>query len=174
MMNRMIALVVLALCAPGAAVAQQTTEPDIVVVGERLQEMVREFVGEVAVAPGAERQIARWDRKVCPLVAGLPTRQLQYMADRIAQRAHQIGLEAEGPGCKANILIFVTPDASRLAGGIIDEYRTLVGYYSENGVATLGRGQLEEFAASGAPVRWWHARTCCTRTRLRWHSRPPA
>lgn len=156
MMNRMIALVVLALCAPGAAVAQQTTEPDIVVVGERLQEMVREFVGEVAVAPGAERQIARWDRKVCPLVAGLPTRQLQYMADRIAQRAHQIGLEAEGPGCKANILIFVTPDASRLAGGIIDEYRTLVGYYSENGVATLGRGQLEEFAASGAPVRWWH------------------
>ncbi len=156
-MIRKIASVAMAFAVSTPAWAQETDpQEEIVVVGERLQEMVRAFVGEVAVAPGSEGQIARWDHKVCPLVAGLPARQLQYMADRIAQRAHQVGLETEGPGCKANILIFVTPDASRLAGGIVDEFRTLVGYYSENGVATLGRGPLEDFAASGAPVRWWH------------------
>ena len=146
-----------ALAVVGPASAQQTQqEEDIVVVGERLQEMVRSFVGEVAVAPGGEQQMARWDGRVCPLVAGLPARQMQYVADRIAQRAHQVDIETEGPGCKANILIFVTPDASRLASGIVDEYRSLVAFYSASGVTTLGRGPLEEFSTSTAPVRWWH------------------
>lgn len=135
---------------------QAPPEDDIVVVGERLQEMVRTFVGEVAVAPSAERQMARWDRRICPLVAGLPARQMQYVADRIAQRAHQVDIDTDGPGCRANILIFVTPDANRLATGIVDEYRTLVGYYSTNGLSTLGRGPLEDFTDSTAPVRWWH------------------
>ncbi|MGD9814060.1 MAG: hypothetical protein AB7Q23_15720 [Hyphomonadaceae bacterium] len=152
-----LAFAALALCAAAAPAAAQTSDEDeIVVTGRPLQDVVRDFVGEVAVAPGAEDQLARWDRRICPLVAGLPERQLQYMADRIAQRALQIGLEVEGPGCRANILIFVTPDASRFAAGIVEEYRTLVGYYSENGIATLGRGPLEDFANSTAPVRWWH------------------
>lgn len=148
----------LALAALPAAAQERgtTTSDEIVVTAERLREVVREFVGEIAVAPGSERQMARWDRKICPLVAGLPSHQMQYMADRIAQRAHQVGLEPEGAGCKANILIFVTPDASRLAEGIVSEYRELVAYYSTTGVSTLGRGPLEDFTTSSAPVRWWH------------------
>ena len=131
---------------------QAQSEDDIVVVGERLQEMVRTFVGEVAAAPSAERQMARWDHHICPLVAGLPARQMQYVADRIARRAHQVDIETDGPGCRANILIFVTPDAGRLATGIVDEYRTLVGYYSTSGLSTLGRGPLDDFTNSSAPV----------------------
>lgn len=157
MFRRLFAVAALAVLTPASAMAQdEQGEPDIVVVGERLQEMVRSFVGEVATAPSGEQQMARWDRKVCPLIAGLPARQMQYMADRIAQRAHQVGLEAEGPGCRANILIFVTPDASVFAQGIVDEYRTLVAYYSTNGISTLGRGPLEDFTNTTAPVRWWH------------------
>lgn len=157
MFRRLFAVAALAVLTPASAMAQEEqAEPDIVVVGERLQEMVRSFVGEVATAPSGEQQMARWDRKVCPLIAGLPARQMQYMADRIAQRAHQVGLEAEGPGCRANILIFVTPDASVFAQGIVDEYRTLVAYYSTNGISTLGRGPLEDFTNTTAPVRWWH------------------
>lgn len=145
----------LTFAAPAQAQPAAESE-EIVVVGEQLREMVRGFVDEMAIAPGGQRQMARWDRKICPLVAGLPERQLQYMADRIAMRAAQVGLEAEGPGCRANILVFVTPDASRLAAGIVDEYRALVAYYSTTGVSTLGRGPLEDFTASTAPVRWWH------------------
>lgn len=159
MIRFLAAAAVLAMATPALA---QEAEPDIVVVGERLQEMVRSFVGEVAEAPGSERQMARWDRSICPLVAGLPQQQMQYMADRIAQRAHQVGLQPQGSGCRANILIFVTPDASVLAEGIVEEYRTLVAYYSTNGVNTLGRGPLEEFATSSAPVRWWHVNETVT------------
>jgi hypothetical protein len=161
MFRWMCAAVAIVMTAATPARAQEA-EPDIVVVGEPLQDMVRSFVGEVAAAPGAEQQMARWDRTICPLVAGLPQRQMQYMADRIAQRAHQVGLQTQGPGCSANILIFVTPDASVLAQGIVDEYRTLVAYYSTNGVNTLGRGPLAEFASSTAPVRWWHVNETVT------------
>lgn len=156
MFRLMCAAVAVAMMAVATPAFAQEENEEIVVVGERLQEMVRSFVGEVAEAPNAEQQMARWDRTVCPLVAGLPQRQMQYMADRIAQRAHQVGLQAQGPGCRANILIFVTPDASVLAQGIVDEYRTLVAFYSENGINTLGRGPLQEFTTSTAPVRWWH------------------
>lgn len=159
MIRRYAALLAACIVSSVAAPALAQTAPeesDLVVVGERLQEMVRGFVGEVAAAPGAEQQMARWDGRICPLVAGLPTRQMQYVADRIALRAHQVDIETDGPGCKANILIFVTPDASRLATGIVDEYRNLVAYYSTSGVNTLGRGPLEDFSTSTAPVRWWH------------------
>jgi hypothetical protein len=91
---------VLALCAVSTVAApSEAQEPqheeDIVVVGERLQEMVRSFVGEVAVAPSGEQQMARWDGRICPLVAGLPARQMQYVADRIAQRAHQVDIRTD-------------------------------------------------------------------------------
>ncbi|MCX7357096.1 MAG: hypothetical protein NT015_02940 [Alphaproteobacteria bacterium] len=151
-----LAACVLSSIAMPAMAQDSPPENDLVVVGERLQEMVRGFVGEIATAPGGEQQMARWDGRICPLVAGLPTRQMQYVADRIAQRAHQVDIETDGPGCSANILIFVTPDASRLAEGIVDEYRNLVAYYSTSGVNTLGRGPLEDFSTSSAPVRWWH------------------
>lgn len=159
MIGRCVGALAASLCLAMSGQAQAQDSPpenDVVVVGDRLEEMVRSFVGEVAVAPGAERQMARWDGRICPLVAGLPARQMQYVADRIAQRAHQVGIRTDGPGCKANILIFVTPDASRLATGIVDEYRNMVAYYSTNGVHTLGRGPLEDFSTSTAPVRWWH------------------
>ncbi len=90
MIRNLTAMALAALLLAGPVLAQQAQqEEDIIVVGERLQEMVRSFVGEVAVAPGGEQQMARWDRRICPLVAGLPGRQMQYVADRIAQRAHQ-------------------------------------------------------------------------------------
>jgi hypothetical protein len=156
-MQRFVLIAAVGLLALSPAAAQPTTQSEeLVVTGERLHELVRDFVGEIAVAPGGERQMARWNHKICPLLAGLPERQMQYMADRIAQRAHEIGLEAEGPGCRANILVFVTPDAGRLAQGIVEEYRSLVAYYAEAGISTLGRGPLEEFTTTTAPVRWWH------------------
>jgi hypothetical protein len=156
-MKRLMLGALAALALASSAAAQPTTQSDeLVVTGERLHDIVRDFVGEIAAAPSGERQMARWDHKICPLLAGLPERQMQYMADRIAQRAHQIGLETEGPGCRANILVFVTPDASRLAEGIVHEYRSLVAYYAEGGVSTMGRGPLEDFTTTTAPVRWWH------------------
>lgn len=58
-------------------------DPDIIVQGERLREVARAWVEDVAVAPRVENQLARWDRRICPRVTGLPLRQ----AGRITRAA---------------------------------------------------------------------------------------
>ncbi len=139
----------------GAASAQPV-EPDIVVTGERLHEMVRSFVTEVAVAPQAEDQIARWDRRVCTRLAGMPQRQAQFIVDRIAQRAHQVDLEPGGPGCQVNVLVFVTPDSNRLAAAFMQEYRVVLDGGREANMITAGDEMLTDFVETPRPVRWWH------------------
>ena len=139
----------------GTASAQQP-EPEIVVTAERLHEMVRSFVAEVAVAPQAENQIARWDRRVCTRLAGMPQRQAQFVVDRIAQRAHQVDLEPGGPGCQVNVLVFVTPDSDRFAQAFAEEYRIVLDGGREPNMITAGSDKLDEFVATSRPVRWWH------------------
>jgi len=142
--------------------APDQAAPDIVVEGSRLDEMVRSFVTDVAAAPISERQIARWDQAICPLVVGLPARQAQYIADRIAQRAHFLGLRTRSSGCHANILILVTPDANQLAETLVRTNRDYTGYFVSNGLNSLGREGLARFVSSAAPVRWWHVNQTVT------------
>lgn len=136
----------------GGALAQQSEE--IVVTGRRLEEAVRSFVGAVTVEAGRSGQLARWDRRVCPGVIGLRGAQAQAIADRIAIRALEVGLDVGEPGCTANILVLVTSDADALARTIVDQNRTLLGYYGDGN--TRGREALREFAQTPRAVRWWH------------------
>lgn len=153
------------VCAASPGLAQEPqTEEEIVVTGERLREIVRSFVGEVAAAPGAEDQLARWDRRICPGVIGMrDARQAQFIVDRLAQRAFQLGLDVREPGCRADVVIFVTPDSDRLARELGAEYRALVGYHSASNAVTAGHEALTQFMETPRPVRWWHVSQTVTR-----------
>lgn len=133
----------------------QESEPDIVVTATRLEEMIRAFVGEVSVEQQAEGQIARWDGTICPQIAGLQARHAQFIADRLSQRAYQIGLVPGGPNCRANVLIFVTPDADRFAGELTSRF-PIVFDPRESNMHQSGDEQLQHFISSDAAVRWWH------------------
>jgi hypothetical protein len=153
----------LALSAPAAA--QPTTQSEeLVVTGERLHELVRGFIEELQPPPLSENQMARWDSRICPLVAGIPERQAQFVIDRISQRAFDLGLRPGAAGCRANVLIFVTPDADVLAQALADD-RALVAYYNNAEYGnTPGREALAGFVASDAPVRWWHVAQTVSRS----------
>jgi hypothetical protein len=156
-MRRLAAAALAAILSAAApAMAQGTTESDdIVVTAERLNEMIREFVGEVSVAQEGENQIARWDRRICPQIAGLQRRQAQFVVDRLSQRAHQIGLLPGGPECRANILIFITPEADRFTEQLTAQFPEVFNPRVPNMHQQSGQA-LAEFVASDAPVRWWH------------------
>ena len=96
---------------PGA-LAQ--TAPDIVVTGVR-PEQAQSFVEQVAAVSPMADQLPRWDNEICTSIAGMPARQGQFLADRIAQRAATLGLRPGGPGCQANIAVFVTADSDTFA-----------------------------------------------------------
>jgi hypothetical protein len=145
-----------ALSVAAPALAQDTqSNDDIVVTASRLNEMIREFVGEVSVEQQAEGQIARWDRRVCPQIAGLRQRQAQFVADRLSQRVHQIGLQPGDAACRPNVLIFVTPEADRFTRELTAQFPTVFNPSVPN-MHQQSDENLARFVSSDAPVRWWH------------------
>lgn len=142
----------------GLANAQQeapVTE-DVVVTGQRTEEAIRTFVDQLAVSARGTDQLGRWDRRICPGVAGLRARYAQALIDRMAQRAFDVGLDVGEPGCRANVLIILAVDPDDMAEELFERHRDALGYHDERGQSTLGRQALREFVASDAPVRWWH------------------
>jgi len=113
-------------------------------------------VGSLAAAPQYVDQMGRWDRRVCPGVIGLQREQAQFIVDRIAQRAFQVGLRAGNPGCRADIAIFVTPDAQLFAREFVGQYGRVMARYHDYHVSTPGQAALSEFQNGTRPVRWWH------------------
>jgi hypothetical protein len=143
------------------AIAQPAAQPaandeEVVVTAERLHTVLREFVGSLSAPPTAENQLGRWENKICPAVIGLThASEAQAIIDRIALRAHQIGLNAEASGCRANLVVFVTSDAGRLAEGIVRNMNDWV-HSDSHTRNTLGQAELAAFIGSTKPVRWWH------------------
>lgn len=153
-MRRLATAVTFFLLAPlPSALAQ--TPPDIVVTGVR-PEQTQTFVQQVAAVSPMADQLARWDSSVCTSVAGMPARQAQFLADRIAQRAAAVGLRPGGPGCVPNVAVFVTADSDTFARQLFEQDRTMFAYYQTNGVSTLGQGALDDFLTTSRAVRWWH------------------
>jgi len=149
--------------------AQNQANDEIVVTGERMRTILRDFVGDIS-APASQRenQIARWDHRICTGVFGMTHRdQAQFIADRIAQRAFAIGLEPSPSGCRANIVIFVTPDANALSHTLAREYRGLLSLRRDVNNNTPNMAALDDFAASTRPVRWWHVSNTYTADGMR-------
>jgi hypothetical protein len=167
-MRRVLLSIALASIANiGLAPAQEPepqTSADVVVVGQRTEEVIRSFIDELAVTPRGVDQMSRWDWRICPGVAGLRASQAQFVIDRMAQRALEIDLSVGEPGCRSNVLVMFSMDPDAIAQQIFDARRSALGYYSERGQSTLGRAALQNFVASDAPVRWWHVSNEFTRS----------
>lgn len=166
------AMIASVLVLQSEAAAQQPpaqNDDEIVVTGERMRSILRDFVGDIAApASSREDQLARWDHRICTGIFGMTNRdQAQFIADRIAQRAFSIGLDASAPGCRANIVIFVTPDANALSRTLTSEYRNLLALHRDLNRNTPDMAALDTFAASLRPVRWWHVSTTHTADGMR-------
>lgn len=154
----------LTLAASSVSVAQ-TPAPDaqsaaadneVVIVGQRTEDVVRAFVAEIAVPVRGANQLARWDRRICPGLSGIKGRYARPVLDRIAQHAYAIGLDVGEPGCKANVLILVTATPDVVTKKMVEDNPDVLGWHAQRGQMTQGRDGLRAFMESDAPVRWWH------------------
>lgn len=127
--------------------------PDVVVDGRPLEELVSDFVAEMA-APARGRGLARWQGRVCVGVVNLRAEAAQMLVDRISEVMQTLGLEPGSPGCRANAIIIFTTDGRGLAARLADEHRRAF----RAGMPGLDRGNvaLETFVSSERPIRWWH------------------
>lgn len=148
-----VAALAMALVAP-SAVGQPNDRESVTVQGR--QEAVQGFVDAISVESGAENQLARWDQRVCPSVTGLSAAHGQAIADHIAAHALAVGLDVGEPGCRANILVYVTNNSDQLAHDMVAREPTLFAQLEETSLNTRGRGALSDFVNTPRPVRWWH------------------
>lgn len=125
---------------------------DIEVVG-RTPEQVQAFIRDVTAAPPRQR-LARWNRSLCVGVSNLERRYAQFMIDRIAVVAADLGLDSGEPGCRPNVIIVAASDAEALARAQVADDPS--GFRPVSGVSDLGAQALERFQTTQAPVRWWH------------------
>lgn len=135
------------------APASSELSDEVVVTAIRPAQM-RNFVRQLA-EPGKQDQMSRWDGRVCAGVVGVQTRAAQALIDQITLRALSIGLEGGKPGCRANVLVIVTPNAATFTPAFVEQNKQFFSYSEGNGNA-LGRDAMAAFAGSANPVRWWH------------------
>ncbi|MFA4951752.1 hypothetical protein [Brevundimonas sp.] len=151
-----------AICAP-ASVAQvpptpdQAEEPatvldDILVSGVPLEEQLRRFTEEAA-RPVPGRGLARWQGPVCIGVVNFRPAVALQLADGLAQLGGRLGVPIDDDTCDPNIIIVGAVDAQAVTQGWVA--RRPRDFRPNLSDASLSREQLNHFATTDAPVRWW-------------------
>ncbi|TFW11039.1 hypothetical protein EGY25_15255 [Brevundimonas intermedia] len=162
-MNMLVALLstaALSIAVPAFAQEQASASPqtpaelgDVEVTGRRLEPQVQSFIDDIA-APPRGRGLARWDRTICVGVANMDERYAQFMVDRVAKAAVDVGLEVGEPGCRPDIMVVASADAKALASALVDDNPQ--GFRPARSNTDLGSQALRRFKTTDAPVRWWH------------------
>ena len=147
--------------AASAADASQAIE-EVIVRGRRLEDIesdlrihIRDFIGGVVRTPPG-RGFARWYRKVCVGVHNLENSAAQYIVDRVASLALDVGLRPGEPGCAPQVNIVFATNATETASRMVESDPRLFMRVAGHAGMDLGRVALEEFAESEKAVRWWH------------------
>src|SRR5580698_10196399 len=75
----------------------------------RVAQQVNQFVADIAVKR-SDQSLANWQREtpICPLVAGLPKADGEYMLTRLTEIATLAGAPLAPQHCKPNLYIIVT------------------------------------------------------------------
>jgi hypothetical protein len=143
-----LVLAILATVLPAVAAHSQVppaqTPHDIVIVGQRLKNALRQFVNSTTQT-GLTDQIARWDGQICPKVIGIDPAQAEFMTRRIAEIAKTVRLRTGRSTCPTMLSIVFTSDAARLAELVAADFPT------DNWKM---RALLKQFADGSRPVRW--------------------
>jgi hypothetical protein len=115
---------------------------------EELRLQVDQFVKTTLVQHFGE-SLGRWNTKVCPLVAGLPRDQGEFILRRLSQSARDAGAPLAPEKCKANFFILVSSQADQILDELLKKRPRL--FDTHNGLAPLQR-----FLRTERPVRVWH------------------
>jgi hypothetical protein len=140
---------------PPAASAPKTTIDSTTVVGQKdratVEREVGTFVNAIAVKPGSE-SLARWQLQIplCPLVAGMPKSDGEYILSRVSKIAAAAGAPLAPEHCKGNFYIVVTADPEGVIKAWSKRDVRMFGDEADQGGTTI-----REFNAA-SPVRVWY------------------
>jgi hypothetical protein len=114
-----------------------------------LEHRVDKFIYGITVTP-FEDSIARWQTRtsICPLVAGLPHDDGEYMLSRLSQIATAAGAPLSPENCTPNFYVIVTSVPDELIAAWSKRNHFLFGNASGT--------QIRRFMTASTPVRVWY------------------
>jgi hypothetical protein len=140
---------------PPASEAPKTAVDSATVVGHRdhaaIERQVWSFVNAIAVKPGSE-SLARWQPQIplCPLVAGMPKSDGEYVLARVSKIAAAAGAPLAPEHCKGNFYVVVTADPEGVLKAWSKRDVRMFGDEADQGGTTI-----RDFTAP-SPVRVWY------------------
>jgi hypothetical protein len=139
-----------------AAAAPATVVEDVTVTAAN-RSTISEFVRDIAEESRGGR-LARWNRTLCPANIGLQRRYAEYLNERLASVARDVGLKVARPGCRPDILIIVTSDVPAVLAQLAESHSNVFSAqrWSDERTSAGGSQSFEAFMQSQRPVRWWH------------------
>jgi hypothetical protein len=89
---------------------------EVIVKGTRpeVEKRVNTFVKGVTHRGYAVESLVRWNKPICPLVAGIPAAQGEFILRGISQAARDAGAELDDEKCKPNFHVVLTPEPDQL------------------------------------------------------------
>jgi hypothetical protein len=116
-----------------------------------VERQVRTFVNAIAIKPGDE-SLARWQSQIplCPLVAGMPRTDGEYILSRVSKIATAAGAPLAPANCKGNFYIIVTSDPDGVIKAWSKRDVRLFGDETDQGGA-----KIREFNAISS-IRVWY------------------
>lgn len=117
-LRRKVAVAVAVTFAAGLAHAASQAEvtEEIVVEGTRLEieQRVNTFVTGITHRGYAVEPLARWIQPICPLVAGIPSDQGEFILEGVSQAVLAAGAPLAPRKCRPNFHVVITPEPDRL------------------------------------------------------------
>jgi len=142
------------LMAGGAPASAQTAAPpqeDVTVTTTKSRETLHNFVKRFAAPTKLSGKIARWQRRLCPLVVGQQSDFTAFIAQRIKYVALAVGARFNSePSCEPNIQVVFTTTPQALLDNVRQHHIAALGYAET-------AAQLEKLATVTRPIQAWYA-----------------
>jgi hypothetical protein len=141
--------------APSQAVSDETKKlPEVTIEAQRrsIERQAHSFVYNITDRVNDLDSLARWDRPICPLVAGITVEQ----GEAVLTRLSQIAIAAKAPlapqHCKPNFEVVVTSDPE----GLLKSWRHHDRFMFGRLPPPNGEQPIQQFMHSTHPIRVWY------------------
>jgi hypothetical protein len=100
----------------GAGPQQDKVTEEVIVEGTRLEveKRANDFVKGVTHRGYAVESLVRWSKPICPLVAGIPANQGEFILRGISQAVLDAGAKLAPESCKPNFHVVLTPEPDQV------------------------------------------------------------
>ncbi len=130
---------------------------------QKLARRVSKFVDQIAVPEnGGNSGLARWQAPpACPLVAGLPRQDGEFILQRLSQIGRGAGVPLAGEKCRPNLYILVTPQPVELLRGMEKRNRGFTFGYDTSFYPPMEApaSVVDQFIKTPRAVRVWYNST---------------